>query len=239
MKYFILNHKMNLTYSEILSYCEQIQKIDFSHVDFVVIPSYPYFSAFQNCSFKLGSQNVAFQKDGALTGEVSAKQLSSMGISYTIVAHSERRNIMKEKNSDFIAKMSLLLEENIKPIFCIGETAEERDKNLTNDVLKRQISEVFSKFSSTELQSIIIAYEPIWAIGTGKVPQNEDIFNSIDVIKRFVFSEYQIHLPVLYGGSVNPSNIASLEQVSNIDGYLIGGAGLDPQKVDAMLKEVM
>lgn len=238
MKYFVLNHKMNLTYPEILSYREQVQKLNFSRVHFVVVPSYPYLSFFRNCSFEVGSQNVAFRKDGALTGEVSASQLSSLGVSYTIVAHSERRHVMKENDSDFIAKIALLLETNIKPIFCIGETQQEREQGLTDDVLKAQIEAVFSHFSIAELKNIILAYEPVWAIGTGKVAQNEDIFKTISTLKEFVLSQYQVDLPVLYGGSVNPSNISSLETVSNIDGYLIGGAGLDPNKIEAMLREV-
>lgn len=238
MKYFVLNHKMNLTYSEILSYQEQVQKLDFSRVHFVVAPSYPYLSFFRNCPFEVCSQNVSFRKDGALTGEVSASQLSSLGVSYTIVAHSERRHIMKESDSDFIAKITLLLETNIKPIFCIGETQQEREQGLTDYVLKTQIEAIFSHFSMAELKNIILAYEPVWAIGTGKVAQNEDIFHTISSLKEFIVSKYQVDLPVLYGGSVNPSNIKSLETVTNIDGYLIGGAGLDPNKIEAMLREV-
>lgn len=238
MKYFILNHKMNLTYPEILTYKEQIQKLDVSNVHFVVVPSFPYLSLFKDCSYNLGSQNVAFRAYGALTGEVSAMQLSSLGVTYTIVAHSERRQIMKETNADFIQKIELLLQTKIRPIFCIGETETEREDGNTNAVLSSQIEGVFSSFSTNELQSIILAYEPVWAIGTGKVAQNKDIEQTVLYIKEFVSTHYHVNSPVLYGGSVNPSNIASLEKVSNIDGYLIGGASLDPKKIEEMLREV-
>lgn len=238
MKYFVLNHKMNLTYPEILTYKEQIQKLDMSNVHFVVVPSFPYLSLFKDTSYDVGSQNVAFRAYGALTGEVSALQLSSLGVTYTIVAHSERRQIMKETDTDFVRKIELLLQTNIRPIFCIGETETEREQGNTNDILASQIEGVFSSLDASHLQSIILAYEPVWAIGTGKVARNEDIEKTVSYIKEFVSTRYHVDLPVLYGGSVNPSNIASLEVVSNIDGYLIGGASLDPKKIEAMLKEV-
>lgn len=238
MKYFVLNHKMNLSYPEILTYKEQIQKLDISNVHFIVVPSFPYLPLFKDASYGVGSQNVAFRAYGALTGEVSALQLSSLGVTYTIVAHSERRQIMKETDADFIQKIELLLQTNIRPIFCIGETETEREQGKTNDVLASQIEGVFSSFDTSNLQSIILAYEPVWAIGTGKVASNEDIEETVSNIKEFVSTHYHVDLPVLYGGSVNPSNIASLEVVPNIDGYLIGGASLDPKKIVEMLKEV-
>ena len=145
---------------------------------------------------------------------------------------------MKETDADFIQKIELLLQTNIRPIFCIGETETEREQGKTNDVLASQIEGVFSSFDTGNLQSIILAYEPVWAIGTGKVARNEDIEETVSNIKEFVSTHYHVDLPVLYGGSVNPSNIASLEVVPNIDGYLIGGASLDPKKIEEMLKEV-
>ena len=228
MKYFVLNHKMNLSYPEILTYKEQIQKLDISNVHFIVVPSFPYLPLFKDASYGVGSQNVAFRAYGALTGEVSALQLSSLGVTYTIVAHSERRQIMKENDADFIQKIELLLQTNIRPIFCIGETETEREQGKTNDVLSSQIEDVFSSFDTSNLQSIILAYEPVWAIGTGKVATLQDIIDIHTKIREV--SEKKLgsrNISILYGGSVKPSNAKDIFSLQDVDGVLVGGASLN------------
>lgn len=238
MKLLVANHKMNLTYSNIMEYREKLDAVDHSNCDLVIIPSFLYLGVFDGVNYSIGSQNVSNKNMGSLTGEVSAEQLKSMNVKYALVAHSERRNIMKEKNFDFTEKIKRLIENNITPIFCIGESLSEKNMNLTNHILKDEIELVFNNFNSTDISKIIIAYEPIWAIGSGLTPTNSEIYSSIKLIKEIIKVDYNTDIKVLYGGSVNPNNIVNLETISNIDGYLIGGASLDFEKMLKMIGEL-
>ncbi|MBE6147269.1 MAG: triose-phosphate isomerase [Firmicutes bacterium] len=234
MKWIISNHKMNLSLEEIGRYVHELKTIKSNH-QLVFCPSYLYIPYFPKDNYEVGAQNVSSQDNGALTGEVSAKQLKSMGVKYAIIGHSERRNKMFETDEVIREKLVQLLNNQICPILCIGEKEDELENK--TEVLKRQIENAFLKVY--ELSNIIIAYEPVWAIGTGKVPTNEDIEKTVSFIKDFIKENYHIELPVLYGGSVSPSNIEELNQVNNIDGYLIGGTSLDLDKLKIVIEKTM
>lgn len=236
MKLFVANHKMNLTLPEIQEYLTRLDEIKPRGVKLVICPSYPYLPLFTGSSYLLGSQNVSELESGSLTGEVSAKQLSFLRVKYVIVGHSERREILKESEEQIRVKLKQTIKAGMKPILCIGETLHDYERNQTLIVLKKQLDNAFSELSESERQKVVIAYEPIWAIGTGKTPTNEEIERTVHAIKKEISNAYQLELPVLYGGSVNQENIVHLEKISNLDGYLVGGASLKLTAVKEMIE---
>ena len=238
MKYLMLNHKMNLSGDEAIKYAKDFNEVKPNKCELVVFPSYLYINLFKGSNYSLGSQNVAIKDVGALTGEIAASQLKSMGCAYSIVGHSERREIIGENDIDFINKINELINNNMTPVFCVGETLEDREKGNTYQVLEEEIISVFGSLEKESIKDIIIAYEPIWAIGTGLTPTNDDIDDAIVYIKGLVKDNYDINIKVLYGGSVNDKNISTIDTIPSIDGYLVGGASLDVDKVKTMVKEI-
>ena len=233
MKWIVSNHKMNLTKEEIENYVSQISSLKSTN-KLVFCPSNIYLPYFQNQeNYELGVQNVADRKMGALTGEVAVEQLKSLNVSYVIIGHSERRNILNEREEMIHQKIKLVLENDMIPILCIGEKEEEIPQR--EEILMAEIDSAFLQQSN--LKRLIIAYEPIWAIGTGKIPTPEEITTITEWIKDYIQKKYQVSCPVLYGGSVSVSNIDELSTVSNIDGYLIGGTSLDIEKLKVIIEK--
>jgi triosephosphate isomerase len=176
---------------------------------------------------KIGSQNIDLEQSGARTGEISASMIKDLGCSFSIIGHSERRLLFQETNQMIGQKLIQANNNSIIPILCIGESAEENQSNNTHNVLEQQIVEALG--NANKLSSLIIAYEPVWAIGSGKTPNPEQINSIHEMIKDVVQSRFpKIGLEsVLYGGSVNIENATSLFDQMNVDGALIGGASLD------------
>lgn len=226
MKLIVANFKMNLLKNDILEY---LNHFDNKCSNVIFCPSNIYLNYFLDKNLTVGSQDVSSNEMGAYTGDVSASQLKSLGVKYTIIGHSERR---KYHNDDNLIndKLTNALNTGLIPIMCIGESKEERDNNKTLDVLKKQLDEALNSINKDLLSDVVIAYEPIWAIGTGLVPNNKDIYETISFIKEYLQKEYNLTLKVLYGGSVNDQNITDLEQINNVDGYLIGGSSIDYNK---------
>jgi len=191
-------------------------------------------------SIMLGAQNMHEEESGAFTGEISASMIKSTGSRYVILGHSERRTIFKESDQLINKKIKAALKSGLKPIFCIGETLEEREKNITNDVLKRQVTVGLDGTSETELKDIIIAYEPVWAIGTGRTAtpaQAEDAHNFIrNLIKEKYSKNAAENIIIQYGGSVKPDNSGELLSQPDIDGALVGGACLKADSFIAIIK---
>ncbi len=188
------------------------------------------FSLTKDTAVKLGAQNMYFQESGAFTGEISAKMLKSVGCEYVILGHSERRTIFKETDGMINEKIKAALKAGLKPIFCIGETLEERESGKEKDVLKTQLSGGLNEISLDDLKQIIIAYEPVWAIGTGKTAtpaQAEEMHEYIrNYIKDDFTTEIAENIVIQYGGSVKPDNAKELLFQKDIDGALVGGACL-------------
>ena len=235
MKLIIGNFKMNLTLNEVNDYIEFFKDKKYSNV--IYAPSSIYLSNFIKNGMPVASQDVSFANSGAYTGDISAIQLKSIGVNYSIVGHSERREYYDD-NKYVNLKLKQLLDNNITPILCIGETKEERDKNEVYNILSSEIDESLKKLNTNSLNSVIIAYEPIWSIGTGVIPTNDEIKDTITFIKDYLNKKYNLNNKVLYGGSVNNENINILEEIKVIDGYLVGGCSIIKEDFDKLIHSV-
>ena len=235
MKLVIGNFKMNLTLDEVNNYIDYFKDKNYPNVIFS--PSNIYLMKFIENNMKVSSQDVSFKSMGAYTGDISAKQLKSIGVNYSIVGHSERREYYGD--SKYVnLKMKELIDNKIIPILCIGETKEERDKNLVFKVLSGEIDDSFKNIDTNLLNDVIIAYEPIFSIGTGFIPTNDTIYNTISYIKDYLKDKYNLNNKVLYGGSVNNNNILELEKISNIDGYLVGGCSISCDDFNDLINRI-
>ena len=227
-KIVIGNQKMYMNKEDVLAFRDMLKETDLTNKEVIVCPTYPFLEYYDGI-VPVGAQNVSTNDNGAYTGEVSSHQLKSLNIPYCIVGHSERREYNKETDEEINLKVKKLLDNNIIPILCIGEKLEERQNNLTETVIKNELTGDLKDLSPEFVEKIIIAYEPIWAIGTGLTPTLEEIDESMKFIKNYVTSTYNVSkTTILYGGSVSDKNIDELNTVESIDGYLIGGASAKP-----------
>ena len=227
----VLNNKSNLTKKEFVEYQEKLKEISTDH-KLVLCPTYLNINLFNLDNFYLGSQNVSNTKDGAYTGEISAQDLRESNVTYSLVGHSERRKYQNETNQDINSKIKMLLENDIIPILCVGETKEERDNNIVEVIIKTDIEEAIEGISEEDKEKIIIAYEPIWSIGTGLVPNVDDIITVNRYIKDLLPNN-----KFIYGGSVTESNIDELKS-KEIEGYLLGGLSLKPEQLKSFIDKV-
>ena len=199
-------------------------------------------SLIKGTKVKLGAQNMHFEEQGAFTGEISAKMLKSVGCEYVILGHSERRSIFGETDEIINKKIKKALASDLKPIFCVGETLEQREKGITKDVIKIQVINGLKDLTAADLTKIIIAYEPVWAIGTGKTAspaQAEEVHEFIrDMIKENFSADVAENIIIQYGGSVKPENAVELMSQNDIDGALIGGACLKADSFISIIKSV-
>jgi triosephosphate isomerase len=197
-------------------------------------------SLLKNTTIKLGAQNMFYEDSGAYTGEISASMLKSVGCEYVILGHSERRTFFYDTNEVINKKIKKALESGLKPIFCIGETLEQREKNVTIEVIKQQLTIGLGDISENSLSNIIVAYEPVWAIGTGRnatPEQAEDVHKYIrSWIKEKYSSNVAENLVIQYGGSVKPDNAKELLSQKDIDGALVGGACLKAESFIYIIK---
>lgn len=234
MKYLVCNFKNKLLKDDILKYNKSLVDIE-TKVKLVLCPPSIYLDMFDKSGYELGVQDISSFMDKTITGEIEATQVKSMGAKYVIVGHSERRIYRHEINIDFINKINNAVENGLNIIYCIGETLNEKENGRTYEVLEKQISEVLN---NVEIKNIMIAYEPVWAIGTGKVPEADEIKENIKFINDIIMEKYEEKLDILYGGSVNETNIGELCTIKGLNGFLVGGASLDPNKVKGMLIEM-
>ena len=226
-KLIVGNQKMYMNKDNIISFVNALEEVLDNDVRVVICPSFPYLQYYEK-KVLVGAQDVSIFDNGAHTGEVSATQLKSLNVSHCIVGHSERREYQNETDEEINKKINKLLENDIIPILCIGEKIEDREKKCTEIVLKNEMESDLKKISTEMVEKIIIAYEPIWAIGTGLTPTCEEIDQTILFIKKHIKDKYEVsNITVLYGGSVSDKNIAELNEISSLDGYLIGGASSD------------
>jgi triosephosphate isomerase len=243
------NWKMNKTFSEVEDFLDDfvdaLEGIDHAPVEVVICPPALYLELTsdyaQDSSFAVGAQDVSAHPQGAYTGEIAAEMLESMDLHYCIIGHSERRKYHHEKDSLIHEKLNRLLEQDLIPIVCVGETLQEREAGITRDVIVDQLKGVFTGVDFEN--PIVIAYEPVWAIGTGKTASPEQAQEIHALIRQWLSSnvseEAAESTRILYGGSMKPENIAELISQPDIDGGLIGGASLHVDKLIAMIKTAM
>jgi triosephosphate isomerase len=207
---------------------------DITDRDILICPAAPLLSEVSKVIVKskivLGAQNMYFEREGAYTGEISADMLISVGCSYVILGHSERRHVFDEENSSINKKVRFALQEGLKPILCVGELLEEREAGRTEKVLWEQMVKGLKDVSLDNIGKVTIAYEPVWAIGTGKTATPEDADANQSFIRSTLVEMYSgnvgENMRILYGGSVKPDNIDGLMAKENVDGALVGGASL-------------
>jgi len=232
------NWKMNTSKEEAVRLASEIEKsLPETDAEVVVCPPFVYLDAVKSVisRVKLGAQNCYFEKKGAFTGEVSAKQIAEY-CDYVILGHSERRRYQKETDEEISKKTKAALEENLLPIICVGETKEERESGKEKEIVSRQVEAVISNFEKEEAFKLIFAYEPVWAIGTGEVCSVSDAVEVVKIIRETIdgkFGSVSGNIPILYGGSVSEGTIEEFAKKDEIDGVLVGGASL---KADEFLK---
>ena len=232
------NWKSNELFSQadelINDIAEGLREFDNTDVDVIVCPPFPYLElvgdASEDVEFFVGAQNVSKFDNGAFTGEVSAKMLQSMNIDYCIVGHSERRKYFNETNQDVAEKVNKMLEADINPIVCVGESLEQREAGTHFELIRSQVSEGLFHLDCEQIKRTVIAYEPVWAIGTGKTATKEQAQEVHAFIRAMLAEKYSDdvaqEVSILYGGSCNAKNARELFAQTDVDGGLIGGASL-------------
>jgi len=240
------NWKMYKTINEAIELAVGLKRnlLDFKSVDIAICPPFTALSSvyevIMNTDIKLGAQDCFWEKEGAYTGEISPVMLKDCGVEFVIVGHSERRKYFSETDQMINKKIKALLSIGLSPICCVGETLEERENNKTIEVIERQLEGCLKDFKIEDLLGLVIAYEPVWAIGTGKnatPEQAEEVHRFIrDWIKNKFSEGFAESLRILYGGSVKPSNIKDLIKEENVDGALVGGASLDVSSFSEIVK---
>lgn len=229
------NWKMHKTIAEALEFVNDVKdKVDNDNVEAVICAPFTLLKdlkeATKGTNIKIGAQNMHFEEKGAFTGEISPLMLKELDMDYVVIGHSERRQYFNETNETVNKKVLKALEVGIDPILCVGETLEEREAGNTKDVCKVQVEKALENVSKEDLAKVVIAYEPVWAIGTGKTATSEDANDVIAYIREVVanlYKELANEVRIQYGGSVKPSNVAEIMNQSDIDGALVGGASLE------------
>lgn len=228
------NWKMNNTIKEGLNLIEEIKSYKLNdEVEAVLCVPFTNLldakRAIEGTNIKLGAQNMSWEENGPYTGEISPLMLKEIGVDYVILGHSERRQYFNETNETVNKKVKTAIYHNIKPIICVGESLEERESNKEKEVVRDQILKAFLDIEEKDLGNIVIAYEPIWAIGTGKTASSDDANSMLGFIREIIGGKYGAKKDIVriqYGGSVKPSTIKELMEKPEVDGALVGGASL-------------
>lgn len=217
---------------------------EIKNVEIVIAPPYTSINRtlelLKNTNIKVGAQNMYFEESGAFTGEISPIFLKKIGCEYVILGHSERRNIFNETDELINKKIKKALEIMLSPIVCIGEHLDEREKGNTKDVIENQFNLTFEGMTKEQIKKIVIAYEPIWAIGTGKTATPEQAEEIHVFIRKIIEEKYDKYtadsVRIQYGGSIKPANAKELFSKPNIDGGLVGGASLQAESLYEIIK---
>ena len=239
------NWKMNMLPNEAIDFITEFAPLvkDTKHEVILCVPYTDLFYALlhaQGTNIKIGAQNMHWEEKGEYTGEISAQMLKSIGVEYVIIGHSERRQYFAETDETVNKKIKSALANNLKPIVCVGETLEQREQGVTEKIITTQVEKALEEISAESLAQIIIAYEPIWAIGTGKTATKEDANDTIKQIRKKIAEIYGQNeaerVIIQYGGSVKSSNAKELFEMSDIDGGLVGGASLKAEEFSKIVK---
>ncbi len=233
------NWKMNMLPNEAIDFINELeQKVKNSENEIVLCVPYTdiFYSVLnaQNTNIKIGAQNMHWEEKGAYTGEISAEMLKAIGVEYVIIGHSERRQYFAETDETVNKKLKKALEVGLNPIVCVGETLEQREGGVTTQVITSQTEKALEGLNNEQVEKVIIAYEPIWAIGTGKTATKEDANQAVKEIRGKIEEKYGQNTAkrviIQYGGSVKATNAKELFEMSDIDGGLVGGASLKSEE---------
>jgi triosephosphate isomerase (TIM) len=240
------NFKMFKTVAETVSYVRDLRVLvkDVTNVDVAIAPPFTSLAsaseAAKGSAIEIGAQNLHWEREGAFTGEISAGMIHGTGARLVIIGHSERRTLFGETDATVNKKVHAAITGGLVPIVCIGETLDQRDRNETMAVLDRQIKEGLDRISGEQLSRMVLAYEPVWAIGTGRnatpAQAGEAHLHIRQRLKQWFGLDASDHCRVLYGGSVKPDNIAKLIAEPDVDGALVGGASLEPKSFFAIIQ---
>ena len=245
-RFCVANWKMNFNSSNTKSFLENWKKKDLNNkeVKTIFCPSFTELNTtaelLHNSDSELGAQNVYYESNGAYTGEISCKMLKDLGCNWVIIGHSERRAVFGETDEMVCNKLDKLTSENMYPIVCVGESKDEREKGKTEEVLFRQLLVAFENQKGKNIEHTVIAYEPVWAIGTG-ITATIDIISEAHQCIRNILNTNGFNgddIPILYGGSVTNENAAELSEITDVDGFLVGGASLDVDKFYAIYNQL-
>ena len=235
------NWKMNMTPSQAVKLAKELKpKVDTNEVDVVfcvpAIDIVPVVNELKDSGIKVGAENMFYEEKGAYTGELSPEMLIDAGVTYVIIGHSERRQYFHETDEVINKKMRKAIEHKLLPILCCGESLEQREKGVTIEFIKKQIASAFKYMPPANVINCVIAYEPIWAIGTGRVATAEQAQEVCEAIRGSIRDIYGAvvaeRIRILYGGSVNAANASQIFSMPDIDGGLVGGASLKPEFAD-------
>ena len=237
------NWKMNKTPSEGVTFVEECMNmlLDIEKVHVIFCPPFTGLVAIGAASpFSIGAQHCHWEDQGAFTGEISVGMLKDCGVDYVIVGHSERRHVFGETDNWINRKIKAIINADLTPIFCIGETLEQRESGHTNQILERQLRDGLKKVDFVE--KLVIAYEPVWAIGSGVTAAVEQVADAHLQVKNILSMQFRDssidNLPILYGGSVTPDNAKELISVQGVNGFLIGGASLNINSFISIVRKV-
>ena len=245
-RFCVANWKMNFNSSDTKSFLENWEKKDLNNkeVKTIFCPSFTELNTtaelLQNSDSELGAQNVYYLSNGAYTGEISCRMLKDLGCNWVIIGHSERRAIFGETDEMVCHKLDKLTSENMYPIVCIGETKDERENGKTEEVLSRQLLVAFENQKGKNIEHSVIAYEPVWAIGTG-ITATIDMISEAHQCIRNIFNTNGFNgneISILYGGSVTNENASELSNITDVDGFLVGTASLDVEKFYAIYNQL-
>ena len=243
------NWKMNATHLETIQMVQKLSyRLDFADYQRVDVGVCPPFTALRSAQtvietdhlqIRLGAQNVFWEEEGAYTGEIAPGMLAALSVTFVVVGHSERREIFGETNEDVNRKVKAVLAAGMTPILCCGETEDEREAGVTEDKVGSQVRAGLAGLSAEEIAGMVVAYEPIWAIGTGRTASDDDAGAMATFVRATIADiagDAAESTRILYGGSMNPGNVAGLMAKKDIDGGLVGGASLDPDTFASVIR---
>lgn len=238
LKYLICNLKANKTYYDMLIYKDNLRSLNLDNLNFILAPSTIYLPLFKREAFNLCIQDIPLYENKNLTGDVSIEQLKSLDVKYAIIAHSERKEYYHETEQNIITKILNALNNNLKVIYCIGETKEELARRVEYMTLERQIARVLNHIPEQKFQDIIIAYEPTYMIGGNTSLDIATITKNICFIKNLIDNYYQSKIKVIYGGNITPHNIQKFAKIKELDGYIIGTSCLDIHNLKEIIANI-
>ena len=235
MKYLICNLKAHKNYLDMVIYRDAIREFNYHNLELIIAPQNVYLSLFSQDNISLCTQNLDLYQDKCLTGNTSLKALKSLNVKYVLIGHYERRKYYQETEIEIINKINSALQNNLKVIYCIGETKEELMRHVDLQVLEKSLARILNNIPKNYFDNLIIAYEPTYLIGNNLPHNFTKIIENIAFIKDIINNYYHANIKVVYGGNITPENINNFLKIPNLDGFIIGNACLNPANLEKII----